>query len=130
MAGTTDGINGGRASRPAWLLLAALAVVLVAAAMVAWVAFGSLSHKDAIDQAHATTLAREFFDGAHGSGAIVTNVQILSISLGNDVPSHSAWKVNISGNVTEVGRTSPSYTSYMWLWVDAESGAVTVFAQG
>lgn len=53
-----------------------------------------------------------------------------SIDLGSDAAGHSVWKVQISGDVTEAGKTSPSYTSYMWLYVDAETGAVTIFAQG
>jgi len=91
---------------------------------------GLLAAPPRIDQPAAITLARDFFAHAHGEGATVSNVQILSIALGADDAGHTAWRVNISGDVTEAGRTSPDYTSYMWLYVDAETGSVRVFAQG
>lgn len=85
-----------------------------------------------IDQARATTLAREFFATAHGDGATVSNVHVLSVALGTSRTGRSAWDVNITGDVTEAGNSSgsPSYGSAMWLFVDAETGAVQVFAQG
>lgn len=85
-----------------------------------------------IDQARATALAREFFANAHGEGATVSNVQVLAVELGTDDAGRSAWHVNIDGEVTEAGNSSgsPSYGSAMWLFVDAETGAVRVFAQG
>ena len=130
-AQTTDDLADTRPNNRRSLGLAVLAIVLIAVAAAVWIGQAAQPSGHAtIDEANATTLARDFFDGAHGTGATVANVQIMSIALGNDSAGHSVWKVNISGDVLEAGRSSPSYTSYMWLYVDATSGVVTIFSQG
>jgi hypothetical protein len=82
-----------------------------------------------LDQATARRTAIHYFASAHGSGNTVSNVRIDSIELGVDA-GHSAWKVNISGDVSEAGHTSTAYTSYEWLYVYVDTGEVRVFAQG
>ena len=82
-----------------------------------------------VDQETAARTATDYFASAHGSGATVSNVKIDSIELGLDA-GRSAWKVNISGDVTEAGHTSTAYTSYEWLYVYVDTGEVRVFAQG
>jgi hypothetical protein len=51
------------------------------------------------------------------------------VELGTDEHGRSVWKVNIGGDVTEAG-SSFAYASVMALYVDAETGVITVFAQG
>ena len=81
-----------------------------------------------VDQATAARTATDSFASAHGSGTTVSNVTIDSIELGVDA-GRSAWKVNISGDVTEAGRTTKAYVP-QWLFVYADTGEVRVFAQG
>ena len=80
----------------------------------------------------AVAIARDFFASAdaHGAGTTVRNVSVTAADLDSDASGRAAWKINIHGDVTEAGSTTPAYTSHMWLYVDAETGAVTVFAQG
>ena len=119
------GVVGGQ-----WHRLFILVVVLVLVTFVAWIGTGGrISRSQVIDQAQATSLALAFYDSSHGVGATLSNVRILSVEPGSDGRGHSVWKVNIEGSVTEAG-SSIAYGSAMWLFVDAESGAVTVFAQG
>ncbi len=128
---STDGHDGERGQDRRWRRLGSPVVVLLGLAVMVWLAAGALGHAGtATDADRATAIARDFFDGAHGSGASVANVRILSVALGSDSAGHPAWKVNIGGDVTEVGASSASYSSYMWLDVDAGSGAVTLVAQG
>jgi hypothetical protein len=54
-------------------------------------------------------------------------VRIDSIDLGV-ATERSGWKVNISGDVSEAGRTSVAYTSHEWLYVYADTGEVRVFS--
>jgi hypothetical protein len=82
-----------------------------------------------MDEATASRTATDYFASAHGSGTTVSNVRIDSIELGADA-GHSAWKVNISGDVSEAGHTSTAYTSHEWLYISAATGEVRVFAQG
>jgi hypothetical protein len=82
-----------------------------------------------LDEATASRTAIDYFASAHGSGTTVSNVRIDSIELGADA-GHSAWKVNISGDVSEAGHTSTAYTSHEWLYVYVDTGEVRVFAQG
>jgi hypothetical protein len=84
----------------------------------------------AIDEAGATAIAREFFAGAHGSGATVSSVQVLSVAASTSAAGSPVWRVNIDGDVTEAGRTTVSYGSAMWLSIDAQTGAVAIEAQG
>lgn len=114
-----------------WPRVAAVGALVIAIAVVVWLGASAQRSDDAtIDLAAATAIARHFLEEAHGSGTTVANVEIMSISLGSDSAGRRAWKVNIGGDVIEAGRTSPAYSSYMWLDVDAESGAVTLVAQG
>jgi hypothetical protein len=113
-----------------WHRVVTLAFVLTIVAFVGWVGFGGRpATAPTIDQAKATSLAQAFYDQSHGAGATLANVQVLSVVPGTDDRGHSVWKVNIVGEVTEAG-ASIAYASVMWLYVDAETGAVTVFAQG
>ncbi len=84
-----------------------------------------------IGQDQAIEIAREFYTSAdaHGAAATTSNVTILGVdrTIAN---GRSVWRVEITGDVTEAGRTSVTYMSAMLLDVDAETGAVTVFAQG
>ena len=85
-----------------------------------------------IGRDRAIEIARDYFASAdaHGSGSTVSNVTITAADLTSDGTGRPAWKINIHGDVTEAGRNTPAYTSHMWLYVDAQTGAVTVFAQG
>lgn len=86
-----------------------------------------------IGQDRAAAIAREFFDsaGAHGPGTATSDVRIGTIFLGADAAGHRVWEVEISGSVTDTSRASPAtYGSNMWLYIDAQTGAVTVYAQG
>ena len=82
-----------------------------------------------IDQVTATRIATEFLVSGQGSGATVSNVKIDSIEPVVD-GGRPAWKVSISGEVTEAGRTSPSYTSHQMMYIYSDNGEVRVFAQG
>jgi hypothetical protein len=82
-----------------------------------------------LDEAAASRTATDYFASAHGSGTTVSNVRIDSIELGADA-GHPAWKVNISGDVSEAGHISKAYTSHEWLYVSVDTGEVRVFAQG
>jgi hypothetical protein len=84
----------------------------------------------AIDRAAAESIARDFFAGAHGAGATVSNVRVLSVAASTSAAGGPVWRVNIDGDVTEAGQTTPSYGSAMWLRIDAQTGAVTIEAQG
>lgn len=136
MSGSTasmnDRVTGPRETgRPRLIALVEVLLTIALLGAVGYVALGRLNPAPKIDQAAATTLARDFFAHAHGEGAMVSNLQILTVWLGSDDTGRWAWRVNISGDVTTgAGSDSPSYTSYMWLYVDAETGAVRTFAQG
>lgn len=86
-------------------------VVILSSAALVWLVAGSLRAGD---------LARAYFATAHGPGATVTNVQIDAASPA--VPPF--WSVTVSGDVTEEGRTTPSYESHMILWVEPITGIV------
>jgi len=90
--------------RNRWL---ALTVVLVLAG--AWVMFGIV---------RAETAARAWFASAHGLGATVSHVEVTGV--GPAIPPF--WHVTISGEVIEAGRTSPSYRSYMSVWIEPVTG--------
>lgn len=119
---------------PRWPRLVAVVVALgIVVALVylsPWIGKGDgLANGPAIDQAKATSLALAFYDSSHGSGATLDKVQVRSVDLGTDEHGRSVWKVNIVGEVTEAG-SSFAYASGMALYVDAETGVITVFAQG
>lgn len=62
-----------------------------------------------------------------GAGTTTSNATIRTVDRG-DANGRPVWKIEISGVVTAAGETSPGYLSAMWLYVDAENGAVTIFA--
>lgn len=103
-----------------------LALIAVAVAISLPTACASTAR---VDQATATRTATDSFASAHGSGTTVSNVKIESIEFGVNA-GRWAWKVNISGDVTEAGRSTKAYTSHEWLYVYADTGEVRVFAQG
>jgi hypothetical protein len=66
----------------------------------------------------AEAAARAWFAGAHGEGATVVNVEVAGVAPA--VPPF--WQVQISGDVVEAGRTTPSYRSYMSVWIEPLTG--------
>jgi hypothetical protein len=82
----------------------------------------------AMDAAEATSRALDFYRAAH-QGVTVSDVKVLSVTLGPDESGLAVWKVEVGGAVTEPGQTF-AYGSYMVLYVDPSSGRVRVFAQG
>jgi hypothetical protein len=68
----------------------------------------------------AADVARAYFAGAHGAGATVSNVSVDSQTPA--IPPF--WSVTIGGEVTEAGRTAPSYESHMILWIEPITGIV------
>ena len=66
----------------------------------------------------ADAAARDWFARAHGSEATVVGVQVTGV-----VPVFPPfWKVTIRGDVVEAGRTTPSYRSYMNVWIEPITG--------
>jgi hypothetical protein len=90
--------------RRRWLAL--LVVVVLGAG---WVLVGAL---------RAEAAARAWFAGAHGPGATVENVEVTGVAPA--IPPF--WQVQISGDVVEAGRTTPSYRSYMSVWIEPLTG--------
>lgn len=105
----------------------AFVVLFLAMVLGAWVT-AACNSPARIDQAAASQIARDYFASAQAPGATVGNVKSLSIDLGSD-GGRPAWSVNISGDVMEAGSTI-AITYYWWLYVDAETGEVRLFAQG
>jgi hypothetical protein len=104
--------------------IAGLFVIALGVGLVAGCTSSTITQDQAVQDATA------WFAGAHGSGARVENVKILAVERGRGQRGEDVWKVNIGGDVVEAGVASPNYSSYMWLDIDASSGAVTVVAQG
>ena len=86
-----------------------LAAAVVLALLCAWVLDGAL---------RAEAAARAWFAGAHGPGATVENVEVTGVAPA--IPPF--WQVQISGDVVEAGRTTPSYRSYMSVWIEPLTG--------
>jgi hypothetical protein len=113
------------------IVLAIGATVVVATAVLVGplLRSGGDPGRSGIDATRATAIALDYFAGAHGAGANVANVKVRSVALGSDEHGLPVWKVNITGDVTEIGQTF-AYVSAMWLYIDPSSGEVRVFAQG
>jgi hypothetical protein len=118
--------------RTAVLILAIGAVIAIGGALAIGSLFrsGGVVTPSMIDAARATSIAIDFYTGAHTQGATVSNVKVLSVTLGFDDHGEPAWKVNIVGDVTEAGQTTFAYMSAMWLYIDAHTGQVRIFAAG
>lgn len=95
--------------------------------LAAWVTSACTS-PTRIDPVAASQIARDYFVSSQAPGATVGNVKSLSVDLGSD-HGRTAWSVNVSGDVTEAGSTM-AITYGWWLYVDAETGEVRLFAQG
>ena len=82
-----------------------------------------------VERDQAFEIARDFFTspGAHGSGTKVGTVHVSGGDLAYP-DGQAAWKINVVGTVTEPGGVT--YESAMWLYVDATTGRVIIFAQG
>jgi hypothetical protein len=93
------------------------AVAGLLVALAAWLVIGVL---------RAEPVARDYFAHAHGEGATVENVEVMTVT--PVIPPF--WAVNISGEVIEAGRTAPGYISAMWLWIEPITGWVLVFGAG
>jgi hypothetical protein len=71
-------------------------------------------------------VARAYFEGAHGDGATVTNVEVTgAIPL---VPPF--WGVSIDGDVREPGPNGQGYRSAMLLCLEPITGWVLVCGSG
>jgi hypothetical protein len=118
-------------ARTAAVVLAIGAAIVLAGALIvgSLVGSGGGASPPAMDAARATSIALDFYAGAHTRGATVGNVKVLTVAFGPDEHGRPVWKVEISGEVTEPGQTF-AYASAMWLYVDPYSGEVRVFAQG
>ena len=97
--------------------LGQIAMAVLVVALAAWLVIGVL---------RAEPVARAYFARAHGEGATVENVQVMTVAPA--IPPF--WAVNISGEVIEAGRTAPGYISAMWLWIEPVTGWVLVFWAG
>jgi hypothetical protein len=107
-----------------------LAIVLVVATGTAVVLlFTRPPSGPAVNRERAEQIAREYFTTIH-AGQRVLDVEITSADLRTDVQRRPVWQISIHGGVIEPGRSSPTYVSHMWLDVDAQTGSVTVAAQG
>ena len=73
----------------------------------------------------AESAGRAWFSQVHANET-VTNV----VAEGVTPALPPFWQVNISGDVTEAGRTEPSYLSVMVLWVEPITGFAIVMAAG
>lgn len=106
--------------------------VVAPVALIAVVGLVLMTHpqRAEIDQARAVTLAGQFLQGAHGSGATLTDVAVEGVQPLTPLGGHPVWRVQIHGSVTEAGSTHVSDGSVMWLDVDMETGAVTVWPRG
>ncbi len=77
MLSPTRKTMAGRVGHGRWLRVAAAVLAIVFGLLVAWRVIAAPTSR--IDQDQAVALAREFFDGAHGSGATVSNVQVRTV---------------------------------------------------
>jgi uncharacterized protein YfaQ (DUF2300 family) len=85
----------------------------------------------AADRARLTQVATATLVSSQAPTATVTDVSIEALDRVVD-SGRQAWRVTISGDVTEAGRTSPSYRSHEIIYVydDDDDGEVRIFAQG
>jgi hypothetical protein len=112
MAGTTT--NGAREPRPNRRLRGCVIPLVL---LAGWLVVGAV---------RAPMVARDYFAGAHGAGATVTNVEIHgSIPL---IPPF--WGVSIQGDVREPQMTGPGYISAMLLCIEPITGWVIVCGAG
>ena len=107
----------------------AAALVIVAVILLGWFVVRP-TVDPVIGQDRAVAIARAFYasEDTHGAGATTSNVDVTGVSR-VVAGGRWVWRVEIGGDVTEAG-SGVIYQSYMLLDVDAETGAVTVFAQG
>jgi hypothetical protein len=112
----------------AWLA-AGVVVGLVALVVVAFVLAmpAPSTPPPKIDRDSAVTVARDFFGSAYGTSAKVTDVVVDDATLGTGASGRAAWRVTVHGSVVAGGGTA---STGMVLDVDAQTGAITVFAQG
>ena len=82
-----------------------------------------------VERDQALEIARDYYTSpdAHGTGTKVNTVHVSGGDLAYP-DGKAAWKINVVGTVTEPGGVT--YESAMWLYVDATTGRVTIFAQG
>ena len=59
-------------------------------------------------------------------GIATENTKVLDLSLEKDPAGRAAWKVNI---IVVDGPFASSPPTSFWLWVDAESGSVTIISR-
>jgi hypothetical protein len=132
-AGTPHRTAGGRAALAVGVLAALAALVLIAGiamALLGPASGGAPRARPLITQDGAAAIAREFYAGAHGDGAKVADVTIKNEVAVTSTGGRPIWRVEIVGGVMEKGSTTITYESAMWLAIDAETGAVTIEAQG
>jgi hypothetical protein len=106
--------------------LAVIAVIALALAIGGW-----WITTRPMGQDRAVAIAREYFTSAdaHGAGSTVSDMAVMVDGL-DRADGRDAWRIQVSGAITEAGGTGPSYNSVMWLSIDAATGAVTIIAQG
>jgi hypothetical protein len=82
-----------------------------------------------VERDRALEIAHDYYTSpdAHGTGTKVNTVHVSGGDLAYP-DGKAAWKINVVGTVTEPGGVT--YESAMWLYVDATTGQVTIFAQG
>ena len=103
--------------------LGAVAIITLVAVVVAACAAPLKVDRDA-----AVEIARHSMIAGEPAGSVVADVNVLAADLSSD-GGRAAWKINISAQVRPPGATQ-AYVSARWMFVDAESGTVRVFAQG
>lgn len=79
----------------------------------------------AIDPDRAMNIARGVLAADH-PGIATGDTKVMDLSLEKDPTGRAAWKVNI---IVVDGPFASSPPSTIWLWVDAESGAVTLISR-
>ena len=80
----------------------------------------------AIDQTRAMAIAEGVL-GADYPGIAIGNTKVMDMTLDKDPSGRAAWKVNII--VVDTSLASPAYPSSIWMWIDAESGVVTIISK-
>jgi hypothetical protein len=80
----------------------------------------------AIDQDRAASIAREVLR-AESPDVADSATKLMDLVLDRGPSGRPAWKANMI--VIEEPPASPGYPSSIWMWIDAESGVVTIISR-
>jgi hypothetical protein len=113
------------------VLLAVLAAVIIAGGILTFIRVSPGGGRSTtIDAAQARMIARDFFMDAHGPDPMLGDVRFLGTELERDNAGRWAWVVELEGDVAGTDDMVVTYPSAMLLSIDAETGEVTIVAQG